>query len=379
MACYPNSIVSVHMSGVIEMRQAIISTLIVVCCGCVPSQLAEAGRCFSCENYTGTIRELNKYLNAASTAKPDKNGDEAFHQAVAYFYRGLSKRAALTARMAGMPKDYQESGRFRYRPIPCGNYTSAEILEDYRTSLSKMKMPGVSFHVGMELFLDDKIAEGRTSLLHFIEELQNEDTRGEAARLLWSDESFELCASFAEEMVRATSQGRSMPLDKAKIVSFYRQILYSKSAAHELHNARLLMKQYPVRRFGFLLGCLPKRQSYDYLSRVIECGTDFLILRGTAIGDETVMMQLFDGNGFGEWRHLDDSSEVSLTSRMRFKIFNGRRDLPVEFCIKESDFGNALVAVYSKTRHALYCAVLTKGTWEENPIRQLCRQDESGE
>ena len=351
------------------MRPTITVALLISACGCVPSQLAEAGRCFSCENYTGTIRELNKYLNAASAAKPDKYGDETFHQAVAYFYRGLSKRAALTARMAGMPKDYQESGRFRYRPIPCGNYTGAEILEDYRTSLSKMKMPGVSFHVGMELFLDDKITEGRTSLLHFMEELRNEDKRGKATWLLGSDESFELCASFAEEMVR--DKGRSMPLYKAKIVSLYRQILYSKSAAHELHNARLLMKQYPVRRFRFLLGRLPKRQSYDYLSRTVECGTDFLILRGTAIVDEKVLPELFDDNGFGGWRHLDDSSEVSLTSRMRFKIFNGRRDLPVEFCVKESDF--------SKTRHAIYCAVLSKGTWEESPIRQLCRQDESGE
>ena len=356
-----------------RMRTAITSALFVVSCGCVPPQLNEAGKCFSRENYTGAIRELNKYLNMASTIHTETHEDDSFHRAVAYFYRAISKRAALTARMAGMPEDYQESGRFRYHSLPCGDYTSVEILEDYRTSLAEMQLPGVSFHIAMELFLDSKMSEGRTSLLRFMEELRDEDMRGRASRLLGSDESLEQCVSLAEEMMRDTFRGCSMSLAKAKIASLYRQILYSKSAAHELHNARLLMKKYPVRRFGFLLGCLPKRQSYDYLSRAVECGTDFLILRGTAIEDEEGLLDLFRGNGFGEWRHLDDSSEVSLMSRMRFRIFDGRRDLPVAFCMKESDFGNVLVAVYSTTRRALYCAVLTKGSWEESAIRHLCR------
>lgn len=366
------------MSRMIKMRQTFTGVLFTVCLGCVPSQLAEAGKCFSRENYTGTIRELNKYLSAVSTAKTETHEDDSFHQAVAYFYRGLSKRAALTARMAGIPEDYQESGRFRYHPIPCGDYTSAEILEDYRTSLSKMQMPGVSFHVGMELFLDDKMFEGRTSLLHFMEELQDEDMRGRASRPLGSDESFEQCVSLAEEMVRDTIQKSSPLLVKAKIVLFYRRILYSKSAAHELHNARLLLKKYPVRRFGFLLGSLPERQSYDYLSRAVECGTDFLILRGSAIEDENALLDSFGSNGFGEWRHLDDSSEVSLTSRMRFRIFEGGRDLPVAFCMKEGDCGNVLVAIYSITHRTLYCVVLTKNAWEKSHIRQLCRLKESG-
>lgn len=353
------------------MKQTVIGFLFVLCLGCVPDQLAEAGKCFSHENYTGAVRELDKYLNNVDFAKTLSSEDDAFHQAAAYFYRGLSKRAAMIAKAADPPSDYRVSGHFRYRTLQAVNYTSLEIINDYEIALLKKQLSGVSFHMGLELFLSNREAEGSTWLSRFLTEANDECAREKAQRLFGAEVPLSRYVAFAEKMVRTASQTNQCSTTKQRVASFYRSIFFRKSAGHELHNARLLMKKYAVRRFGFLKRCLPEGQTYDYLSREVECGTDFLILRGTTLGTECELLELFNAEGFETARSLDDSTGISLTSRMHLKIFEGEKNLPVLLCVKKADFGNVLVAIYSKSHHTLYCLVLTKKMWATCPVRSL--------
>lgn len=53
--------------------------------GCAPDQLTEAGKCFSRENYTGVVRELNKYLNNVDSAKTEASeADVLYHTAASF-------------------------------------------------------------------------------------------------------------------------------------------------------------------------------------------------------------------------------------------------------------------------------------------------------
>ena len=335
--------------------------------GCVPDELASAARLFARENYPATVRELDWYLSASRDGGAIGEGPvrEPRCEAAAYFYRGLSKRACLIEQAAGVPVDFCESGRFRHRPPQDVSFTPREILKDYLRSadLAPDLVKIIDFHVGMELLFDGRHGEARMRFRRFVERTGSSDRRLLAVQFGDGD-GLARCEAFARKCVSAMASednpmwGKAMAAEAEKV---YRDVLFGKSAGHELHNMDLLMRRYAVRRFAFLRRHFKPETGYDYLAKTMECGMDFLILR-QGISREAVGSCL-RREGFGEWKCLPSSGGVALDCRMGIRVFEGAEGVPVSVCSKKADFDYVLVAVLSEGKGVLYCVVLDREGW----------------
>ena len=335
--------------------------------GCVPDELASAARQFARENYPATIRELDRYLSASRDGGALGEGPvrEPRYEAAAYFYRGLSKRACLVEQAAGVPVDFCESGRFRHGPPQDVSFTPQGILKDYLRSadLAPDLVKIIDFHVGMELLFDGRHGEALMRFRRFVERMDSSDRRLLASQ--FGDEAgLARCDTFARKFVSAMASedglARAMALT-TEAERLYRDILFRKSAGHELHNMDLLMRRYAVRRFAFLRRYFKPETGYDYLAKTMECGMDFLILR-QGISKEAVGFCL-RREGFGGWKCLPSSEGVALDCRMGIRVFKGAEGVPVSVCSKKADFDYVLVVVFSERKGVLYCAVLDHEGW----------------
>lgn len=335
--------------------------------GCLPDALAPAAKQFARENYPATVRELNRYLTCLQARCESFTSHESVRRAAAYFYLGLSKRACLIEHAVGVPLDFCESGRFRFRKPQRVPFTAEEILYDYRRSEEGAPglVLGIDFHVGMELLFSGKCCMAHGRFDRFLKRVPVAD-RSLLVKQFEGEEVLEKCIAFAKAFVSDWSlqEGRvTCETFKAKGMAFYRSILFRKSAGHELHNLNLLMCRYAVRRFGFLQRDFDMGTEYDYLAKTMECGMDFLILRGQLAKDRSSVFSSFQREGFDKWKSLGSSEGLMLIGRMGIKVFEGSKDLPISICSKKSDFDYVLVAVFSEKKDVLYCIVQNVAEW----------------
>lgn len=137
----------------------------------------------------------------------------------------------------------------------------------------------------------------------------------------------------------------------------FRDILFRKSKYHEIHNIQLLTRKYSVAHFKFLLESVNFESDYNYVDKNIECGMDYLILRGGIVGDFDLVTKKLNGNGFGEWKSCDHSNGIKVVSKMGVCVFEGQDHIPIRVCIKRINFCRVLLAIYSFERQCLYCVV----------------------
>ena len=336
--------------------------------GCFPDMLAPAAKEFARENYPATVRELNRYLTCSQNLREVYTAHEDIRRAAAYFYFGLAKRACLIEQAAGVPLDFCESGRFRYRKPQRVPFTAEEILNDYRRSeeVAPELVCGIDFHVGMELLFAGKFCMARERFDRFVKRVSVAD-RSLLVKQFESEDVLEECITFANDFVSASSLQDGLAICetfKTKGLTLYRGIFFRKSAGHELHNMNLLMRKYAVRRFGFLRRDFDVEAEYDYLAKTMECGMDFLILRGRLVKDRSHVFSCFQREGFCRWKALESSEELILVGRMGIKVFEGSRDIPISICAKKADFDYVLVAVFSEEKHVLYCMVQNEEDWK---------------
>ena len=82
----------------------------------MPNEINDASNEYGKENYSAVIRHLNEFLSKEKLyLKIDDNIIAAKNIAIAYFYRGLAKRACLLKQMSMVPVDYNESYQFRFK------------------------------------------------------------------------------------------------------------------------------------------------------------------------------------------------------------------------------------------------------------------------
>ena len=348
------------------MRNALFF-LLLLAEGCLPDALAPAAKQFARENYPATVRELNRYLTCLQARCESFTSHEDVRRAAAYFYLGLSKRACLIEQTVGMPLDFCESGRFRYREVREIPFTAEEILDNYRMSkeVAPELVSGIDFHVGMELLFSGKCCMARGRFDRFVKRVPVVD-RSSLVKQFEGEDVLEKCIAFAKAFVSNWSlqEGQvACETFRARGMALYRAILFRKSAGHELHNLDLLMSRYAVRRFGFLRRDFDMETEYDYLAKTMECGMDFLILRGQSAKDRASVFSSFQREGFGKWKSLGSSEGLMLIGRMGIKVFEGSKDLPVSICSKKADFDYVLVAVFSEMKDVLYCIVQNVEEW----------------
>lgn len=124
-----------------------------------------------------------------------------------------------------------------------------------------------------------------------------------------------------------------------------------------MHNIDILMRKYAVSQFGFLREFVDWESDYDYIEKNVECGMDYLILRGRSIDNGDRLLQVFEQNGFGGWTRYDTSRGVRIECRMGICIFEGDENIPIMLSMKKTSFARMLVAIYSYERNVLYCVV----------------------
>ncbi len=325
--------------------------------GCVSDGLANAGKCFYREDYPGAIREINLFLGKSS----DANGIESkSDKAIALFYRGMAKRACIIMQDRYLQNDYNESGRFRFGTPSGRNAAAADIIDDYKTA--KVLRPDLvcaDFHMALEHVLCQQYKKALECLSRFdVAVISN--TIPNIEKQFDGEDIFKKSIELADSLRQNIIECNATALDGSqakKVVQFYRDILFRKSKRHELHNIDLLTRKYSVANFKFLLESIDLESDYDYVDKTIECGADYLILRGSVGGNIATLSTVLKNNGFNEWMRCDDTTGIRIECKMGICVFEGNDCLPVILCTKRIDFGRVLVALYSCERQVLYCVV----------------------
>lgn len=330
---------------------------ILIMSGCIPDELSEAGKCFYRENYAGTINKINLFL--------DKQGDitdvqEKSYRAIALFYRGLSKRACMILRVGRSKNDYMKFGSLRLSDHSICDFTIEEIVGEYSMAKRlKSDLVCADFHIGLEYVLCGQFEKAATFLSQFESAVSsgfipNIEKQFDGEFIL--QKSQRLANFLLREIATRHAKTTDICLEE-RVLSFYRDTLFRKSKHHELHNIQLLTRKYSVAHFKFLLESVNLESDYDYIGKNIECGIDYLTLRGNVGGDFDLVTKKLNDNGFGEWRRCEYSSGIKLVSKMGVCVFEGQDHVPILVCIKRVDFCRVLLVIYSFERQCLYCVV----------------------
>ena len=325
--------------------------------GCVSDGLANAGRCFYREDYAGAIMEINRFLENHS----DANGIQVeSDKAIALFYRGVAKRACAIMQDKRLQNDYDESGHSRFGSPSSHKASSEDIVSDY--SKAKDLCPGLvcaDFHMALEHVLCQQYKKALECLSRFdVAVISN--TIPNIEKQFDGEDIFKKSIELADSLRQNIIECNATALDGSqakKVVLFYRDILFRKSKRHELHNIDLLTRKYSVANFKFLLESIDLESDYDYVDKTIECGADYLILRGSIGGNIATLSTVLKNNGFNEWMRCDDTTGIRIKCKMGICVFEGNDCLPVILCTKRIDFRRVLVALYSCERQVLYCVV----------------------
>ena len=334
---------------------ALLSMLIMS--GCVSDGLANAGKCFYREDYPGAIREVNLFLEKSRYANGIQSESD---KAIALFYRGMAKRACIIMQDKYLQNDYNESGRFRFGISSGRNATAADIVSDYM--IAKVFRPDLvcaDFHMGLEYVLSHQHKKALECLARF-EGAVSSNTIPNIERQFDGENIFSESIKMAGTLRRGILASHAAVLDvglEKKVVSFYRNVLFRKSRHHELHNINLLTRKYSVANFKFLLESVNLESEYDYIDKTIECGMDYLILRGPVAGKIATLSKAFKSNGFSDWTRCESSNGIKIECKMGICIFDGNDCLPILICTKRINFSRVLVALYSYDRQVLYCVV----------------------
>lgn len=326
--------------------------------GCIPDELVDAGKNFSRENYHGAIRKIDSFLR--NMGEKGADSQESQYQAISLFYRGISKRACLIYREIGKQSDYEESGRFRFGVSPTCEFSTREIVDDYM--LAKSLLPDLmaaDFHIGLEYVLAGQFQKALEHLTEF-EEFVCSNAAIDVEMQFGNKHIFQTSVELADEIRHGILDALAISANvdfKEKVNLYYRNILFCKSRRHELHNIDILMRKYAVSQFGFLREFVDWESDYDYIEKNVECGMDYLILRGRSIDNGDRLLQVFEQNGFGGWTRYDTSRGVRIECRMGICIFEGDENIPIMLSMKKTSFARMLVAIYSYERNVLYCVV----------------------
>ena len=350
----------------IDMRKSLLyaaGILALLGLGCVPRELDQAGEAFSRENYPGTIRMLNLYLNNVQLHE----GHERWHE-VALFYRGLSKRACLTEQIVRRQRNVRDRLVVSSRHNQDYPFSSEEILQDYGGAAAKPDLiKGIDFHIGMEYLFGLQWRKAKAHFEMFARRCFSQD-RKSIQKELGGEDRLMQCYSFSANMVKVLPLGcdkseRNDVVEEA--IKLYGDLLYGKSAVHEKFNRGLLMRKYPVRSFRFLSSYLGGMESgYAYLTNTTECGVDFLVFRPSNQNESKKIKDKLENEGFFEWHAVSHSKGVVLESKIGLAIFKGSESLPVLIGSKSSGFKKRLVVLFSPKENAWYCVVYDNKRWK---------------
>ena len=356
----------------LRMRPFILLSVLIMS-GCIPDELTDAGKCFYRENYMGAIQKINHFLDKQGT-KDDVQSKE--YQAIALFYRGLSKRAYMVLQTRCVQDNCATIKFFRPQGYSGDDFATADIVSDYSMAKQlKSDLVCVDFHVGLEYVLCGQHEKAMEYLSRFASVVRSNSIlnieRQFDGRSIFQ-ESCRLTDSLLHDI--GICRARTTDVDPAKrVLSFYRDILFRKSKYHEIHNIQLLTRKYSVAHFKFLLESVNFESDYNYVDKNIECGMDYLILRGSIVGDFDRLTKNLNSNGFGEWKWCENSDGVNVVSKIGVCVFEGKDRFPIRVCFKKINFRRVLLVIYSCERHSLYCVVCK----EDSPAFRRMTADES--
>ncbi len=350
------------------MRMLLSILCIVMLVGCVPNEINDASTEYAKENYSAVIRHLNKFLSKEKLyLKIDDNIIGARYIAIAYFYRGLAKRACLLKQMSMVPADYNESYQFRLKK---NNFfiDADDIVKDFQKARnSPSQLYSLCFFMALELALKGNIEKSYSEIELFLMQSSSE-TRNKLVEEVGSEQMLSLCIDAANflktKLLLATKENDKSEICKY-ITSWYRRVLFAKSIAHEKKNINILMKKYAVRRFEFIREIADLESKYDFFEKTVECGMDFLIVRNVKKEDNYLISSELTKRGFSKQRQLASSSNIIIMGRMGVKIFEGNEQLPINISYKNVDFGKKLVAIFSVRKKVWYFVVVERNAdWE---------------
>lgn len=335
---------------------------ILILSGCVPDELSEAGKCFYRENYGGTIRKINLFLEKQQSDTVDEQSK--FYQAIAFFYRGISKRACEILRIEYRKNDCLKSESLRLRNLLTYDFSTKSIISDYsKAKRLKADLVCTDFHIGLEYILCGEFEKAATFLSEFQKAICL-DSIPNIERQFDGEYIFHESRKLADCLLREIAIGHTKTIDidlSRQVLSFYRDTLFRKSKHHELYNIQLLSENYPVSRFKFLLQSINLESDYDYFSKNIECGPDYIILRSDISGDFDILTKKLIGNGFSEWKRCENLKGMKVVSKLGVCVFEGDDDMPILVCGKKISFARVLLAIYSLERRCLYCIICKEG------------------
>lgn len=354
--------------GVNYMRMLLSILCIVMLGGCVPNEINDASNAYGKENYSAVIRHLNEFLSKEKLyLKIDDNIIAAKYIAIAYFYRGLAKRACLLKQMSIVPADYNESYQFRFKK---NNFfiDADDIVKDFQKARnSSSQLYSLCFFMALELALKGNIEKSYSEIELFLMQSSSEK-RNKLVEEVGSEQMLSLCIDAANflktKLLLATKENDKSEISKY-IISWYRRVLFAKSIAHEKKNINILMKKYAVRRFEFIREIADLESKYDFFEKTVECGMDFLIVRNVKKEDNCLISSELTKRGFSKQRQLASSSNIIIMGRMGVKIFEGNEQLPINISYKNVDFGKKLVAIFSVRKKVWYFVVVERNAnWE---------------
>ena len=315
--------------------------------GCIPDELACAGKCFYRENYAGAIREIDVFLGA----QKDINDDQSkLYRAIALFYRGISKRAYTIL----------------HSKSSLEVYTTEDIVRDY--ILSSQLNPDLLclyFHLGLEYVLDGQCEKATACLSRFEREVRT-GVNADVKKQFDGECIFKKSCKLADELLRNMCSTPMIITDAEQrkiVMAYYKDVLFRKSKYHQLHNIRLLINKYPISRFKFLLDSTDFESKYDYIDKNVECGMDYLILRGS-IADYNALLKILNRNGFEEWRYIEHPEGIKIICKMGICVYKGMNNDPIAICVKRIKFDRVLVVIYSRESHSFCCVVCRENSPE---------------
>ena len=141
----------------------------------MPNEINDASNEYGKENYSAVIRHLNEFLSKEKLyLKIDDNIIAAKNIAIAYFYRGLAKRACLLKQMSMVPVDYNESYQFRFKK---NNFfiDADDIVKDFQKARnSSSRLYSLCFFMALELALKGNIEKAYSEIELFLMQSSSE-------------------------------------------------------------------------------------------------------------------------------------------------------------------------------------------------------------
>lgn len=387
------------------------SLIVVIAAGCVgsdiPQLLKRAGKAYNYEDYRSSINYLTDYLEKSAENMTDK---ERYYRSVAFYYRGQSMRGCLSSVDYRAIGDFDESIKYRFCAGNASSHLSNAIIDDYNRALAlNPNFFYAAFHLGLEYLLngcldnaemafanafqgiDSMDADAKEKLwvsselqdyhrlisyyygMMLLRNMKNHDSAElkKIAKLLSNDDGeFKDASSlFSAALAGDLERSRLEAIHKdwcskqsVVIKDHYFDILNKKRMALNLANMKRFLGHYRAKNFRFIVDCIGGYSRYDLKTMNMEVGDNYLIIRSVN-GEETARVRnATKKNKFTEWRYVKCSTGLQLSGAYGGKpvvLFQGEKDLPVEYCSKCITHKEHAIVVHSLCKGVFYCVVIT--------------------